>query len=96
MLRMHVFTVPWYKHKPTLVRARQSGAHIEYLEPPDYHANPIDPKGSLVVREWGCDLLDYIRRSSGLETEVYLKKNRRLGLEGEFLEVFVSRKVVGG
>jgi DNA-directed RNA polymerase subunit RPC12/RpoP len=51
---LHVFTVPWYRWKPTLTRTR-AGADggLEHLEPPDYHANPVDPAGSLVITEWG-------------------------------------------
>lgn len=46
---LHVFTVPWYWWKPTLIRARVGKDGLEYLEPPDYHSNPVDPSGSLVM-----------------------------------------------
>jgi SAM-dependent methyltransferase len=88
----HVFTVPWYYWKSTLVRATLSAGQVQHLLPPDYHGNPIDARGSLVVREWGLDLLDFIRESSGLQTAVVRVWDRRLGIDGEFREVFVSRK----
>jgi SAM-dependent methyltransferase len=88
----HVFTVPWYYWKPTLVRAVREGNGIRHLEPPDYHANPIDPQGSLVFREWGWDLCDFIYEHSGMTTTAIRIQDRSRGIEGKFIEVFVSRK----
>ena len=89
---LHVFTVPWYRWKPTLVRARASGNGIEHLEEPDFHRNPVDPEGSLVATEWGFELPDVISRSSGLTTTAYRPHDPRLGIVGDFLDVLVSRK----
>lgn len=90
----HVFTVPYYRGKKTVVRARtsESGA-IEHLMKADYHFNPIEAEGSLVVREWGDEICDLIYRASGMTTAIYGFFDPRFGLEGEFLDVFVSRKV---
>jgi SAM-dependent methyltransferase len=89
----HVFTVPWYWWKKTLVRAvRNEEGTTTYLEPTDYHGNPIDKKGSLVVTEWGPDLCDFIYRSSGLTTTAILIHDLKLGLAGEFCEVFISSR----
>ena len=92
----HVFTLPWYWWKETLVRARRKeSGKLEYLEKPDYHGNPIDKKGSLVVTEWGLDLCDFIYRNSGLTTTALLIRDVKLGLAGEFCEVFISAKRKG-
>jgi SAM-dependent methyltransferase len=89
----HVFTVPYYRGKETVIRARATdGDKIEYLAEPDYHGNPIDPKGSLVVTEWGDEICDFIFYASGMTTSIFNFFDTRLGLEGEFLDVFVSRK----
>ncbi len=88
----HIFTVPWYHWKPTLVRAVIENGKTKLLEPPDFHANPIDPEGSLVVREWGPDLPHFIFEHSGMLTEVFDRKDTSAGIDAEFLEVFVSRK----
>jgi len=89
----HVFTVPWYWWKETLVRAsRAEDGTVRNLEPPDYHGNPIDEKGSLVVTEWGRELCDFIWRSSAMTTTAILIRDTRLGLAGEFCEVFISSK----
>lgn len=89
----HVFTVPWYWWKETLVRAtRGEDGEIKHLETADYHGNPIDEKGSLVVTEWGRELCDFIYRTSGATTTAILIRDMRLGLAGEFCEVFISTK----
>jgi hypothetical protein len=88
----HVFTVPFVRGHATFVRAEMTPVGLHHLAPPNYHRNPIDNEGTLVVTEWGDDLVDFIRRHSCLDTEVYDIHDRRLGLDGESLEVFVSRK----
>ncbi len=89
----HVFTVPWYWWKSTLVRAvRDPEGNIRHLEPPDFHGNPIDEKGSLVITEWGHELCDFIYRASGLTTTAILICDMKMGLAGKFCEVFISTR----
>jgi len=89
----HVFTVPWYYWKPTFVRAvRLPDGTVRHLAKPDFHGNPIDAKGSLVVTEWGVDLADFVYRCSGLTTTAVHLNDRRQGIEGQFIEIFISRK----
>jgi len=89
----HVFTVPWYWWKDTLISAvRGKDATIEYIEKPHYHMNPIDAEGSLVVTEWGRDVCDFIYRVSGATTTAILIENVGLGIKAEFNEAFVSAK----
>ena len=90
---VHVFTMPWYPSiKQSVQRAKLEEGKIVYLKEPVYHANPISDKGSLVTYDWGLDFVDIIYEYCGLTTTIYLEKNRNLGLDGEFLEVFISRK----
>ncbi|MBI5885215.1 MAG: class I SAM-dependent methyltransferase [Deltaproteobacteria bacterium] len=88
----HVFTVPYYYWKPTLIRAVETPDGIKYLEEKQFHGNPVDKEGSLVVTEWGPDFVDRIYRESKMTTAIYHIKDRSLGIDGKFLEVFVSRK----
>jgi SAM-dependent methyltransferase len=88
----HVFTIPWYPGQETMVRAVRVNGSVKHLLPPDYHVNPMDDEGSLVVTEWGRDVADFIYRASGLTTTVFWINDRSRGIEGEFREVFVSRK----
>ena len=60
---------------------------------PDYHGNPIDAAGSLVITEWGDELGDFVFRSSGLTTTILNFYDPRFGLKGEFLDVLIGRKV---
>jgi SAM-dependent methyltransferase len=88
----HVFTVPWWPDKPTIVRARRTSEGVEHLLRPRYHSDPIDPEGTLVVRQWGRDLVEFIHDACGLATEVHDPQDRRLGLAGRFQQVFVTRR----
>lgn len=88
----HVFTVPWYYWKQTLVRATQEDGRINHLLSPVYHGNPIDSAGSLVVTEWGDDFVDFIYKNSGMTTTVIDISDKNMGIEGKFREVFISRK----
>ena len=88
----HIFTVPWYAPKSTLIRAAETVEGIEYYAEKDYHGNPIDKGGVLVVTEWGMSLPEFIFKHSGLVTTVFVTQDQHIGLAGEFLEVFMSRK----
>lgn len=83
----HVFTVPIYDRRETLVRVDSDGT---VLLDPDYHDSPEGP--ALVVREWGLDLPAFVDDATGLRTSVYVPKSRWHGVAGEFLDVLVSRK----
>lgn len=90
----HIFTIPWY---PDNIKSKQraiiKNGKLQHLDKPLYHGNPIDSSGSLVVYEYGADLVDQIYRSTKMSTIVYLCRDRTLGLDGKFLEVFISRKI---
>jgi hypothetical protein len=65
---------------------------LQHFVPPEYHANPIDSQGSLVVTEWGMDFCDFIFKASGLTTTVVHIRDRRQGIDGKFIEIFISRR----
>jgi SAM-dependent methyltransferase len=88
----HVFTVPWYYWKKTIVRAQEQNGEMLHLLPPEYHGNPINKSGSLVMREWGFDLADFILQSSGLVTTAIRIHDPWKGIEAKFMEVFISIK----
>jgi SAM-dependent methyltransferase len=90
---MHVFTTPLVrKYEATIQRARRSAGRIEHLLPPEYHGNPIDSSGSLVVWHFGYDLADRIQLASGMTSTVYVIDNLDLGIRAEYIEVIVSRR----
>lgn len=89
----HVFTVPCDFTSRTVERASLApNGEITHHQPPVYHGNPIDNKGSLVFRDWGCDLPDFIRKACGMETEVIRLDSFWQGIPPDRNEVFISRK----
>lgn len=88
----HVFTIPYHPHQASRPRARIVNGQIEHLLAAEYHGNPVSADGSLVVTDWGHDMIDIIRDCSGLETEIVDLRDQRLGIEGECLEIFISYK----
>ena len=90
----HVYTVPYYRGKKTVVRAEPNEkGGVTHLLKPEYHGNPIDDTGSLVITEWGDELCDFVFRSCRMTTTILNFHDSRLGLKGEFLDVLISRKV---
>ena len=90
---MHIFTMPWYPLiKLSVQRAKFENNEIIFLEKPVYHGDPINDKGSLVTYDWGRDFPFLVCQFSSLLTTIFTVKDRQLGLDGKFLEVFISRK----
>ena len=88
----HVFTVPLYRRKATVVRAKPGPDGPDLLLPAEYHGDPVNANGSLVVREWGDDIVSFIKEHADMDTERHEVTDRELGLDGEFLDVLVSLK----
>jgi SAM-dependent methyltransferase len=92
---VHVWTVPIHAGRATVVRAEPDGAGgVRHLMEPDYHGNPLGGR-SLVVREWGDDLVAYVDGVSDVRTTRYDEDSRWHGLLGAMKDVLVSRKVAG-
>jgi SAM-dependent methyltransferase len=90
---IHVWTTPQYRDlESSKSRVRRSAAGLEYLVPPEYHGDPVNPDGALVTFDWGKDLPSRVEVDSGMRTGVFRLESRSHGLLGEFLEVFVSHK----
>lgn len=94
---VHIFTTPMYPFKKTTPRIRMEGNTRKLVLPPIYHGNPISQEGSLVTFEWGgYDFLKMIDEKTGMESRVVefpnSRENFENGLEGDFLQVIVSKK----
>jgi 2-polyprenyl-3-methyl-5-hydroxy-6-metoxy-1,4-benzoquinol methylase len=91
---VHIASVPLVrKWQPSFTRVRLTpDGKYEYLLPPDYHGNPVDPSGSLVVTDWGYDIAAFFKQHSGMDTVIMQIDNINLGIRAEFIEVVVSRK----
>lgn len=89
----HVFTVPKEKHlSVSRPRARPVNSEIEYLHDPVYHGSPVGDGKALVTWDYGDDFEALIGRWSGGVTTTYVTRDRSLGIDGEYIEVFVTRK----
>ena len=90
----HVCGVPLVnKHRPSQVWAtRHQGGSPNFLHEPDYHENPVDPKGSPVTMHWGYDIVEFIKKATGLETTIEYVDDLSQGIRAEYIEVLVTRK----
>jgi SAM-dependent methyltransferase len=66
---------------------------VSFIYEADYHANPINPEGSAVFWHFGYDIAQIFTTCSNLKTMVIMVNDKHLGIEGELLEVIVSRKI---
>lgn len=66
---------------------------IEFLkQPPEYHGNPIDNKGALVVWDFGYDIHQTIPKWAPFGVEISRFNDYHQGILGEYTEVMVCRK----
>lgn len=88
-----IATVPIIlKTKPSQRRASLvDGGIVHHLEA-QYHGNPISSDGSLVVIDWGYDIVSYLQYHSGLNFIMIQIDNIDLGIRGDYIEVLVGIK----
>jgi hypothetical protein len=91
---MHIFTVPIVnKDQPTEVCAIfKDNGDVKFLKVPDYHGNPVNDQGALVVTRWGYDICDFIFNSCGLATKVINIDSLDLGIRADYNEVLITTK----
>jgi hypothetical protein len=86
----HIFTVPYYFDRPTLIRVDTTQAEDIFLLPPEYHGDSVGGR-TLAYRMYGIDLLETLREI-GFTTEIRLSdlSDMKFGIVNSF--VFVSQK----
>jgi SAM-dependent methyltransferase len=91
---LHVFSVPLVnKHRSSQRWATQGDdGEPVFLHEPDYHGNPIDPRGSPVTMHWGFDIVEHIREACGLDTVIEHPDDLGRGIRAEYIEILVTRK----
>ncbi|MGC1507642.1 class I SAM-dependent methyltransferase [Ketobacter sp.] len=65
---------------------------VQFVGEPEFHGNPIDPKGSPVFWHYGYDLANELSRWAGFISMIVSNVIPGRGLEAEFNEVVVCRK----
>lgn len=90
----HIFTVPIInKNLPSEVWASSDkNGRVVYHQPPEYHGNPIDDKGSLVTMHWGYDIAEFIQRHTGMYSTLLQIDDPAKGIRAEYIDVVISRK----
>jgi SAM-dependent methyltransferase len=87
---LHVFTVPVTTGMATRTRAELRDGAMHHLLPPEYHRDPSDPRGSLVVTDFGDDLAAFVQ-AHGLRCRVEAVQDAQAGIP-QPIEVFVASK----
>lgn len=91
---VHVFTAPKHKNiTEGYARAVIENGEVKHLLEPMYHGNPIGDGRALVTWDYGDDFEAWIWDWCGYPTITYVTRDRTLGLDGEYLEVFVTHKI---
>jgi SAM-dependent methyltransferase len=90
----HVFTAPKHKGlRQTRQRSRRENGRLVHLLDEQYHGNPIGDGRALVTWDYGDDFEVCLWEWCGYPTVTYVMRDRSLGIDGEYLEVFVTRKL---
>ena len=89
----HIFTVPIVNgSKPSVRRARLTNGTVEHLAEPQFHGNPMSAEGSLVVIDWGYDMIPYLAAQSGLPIVVVEIDDISRGIRAVYIDVLVAQK----
>jgi hypothetical protein len=90
----HVFTTPKHKElRATRQRAALENGHVVHVLDAEYHGNPIGDGRALVTWDYGDDFEIYLWAWCGYPTVTYVVRDRSYGIDGEYLDVFVTRKL---
>ena len=88
----HIFTVPCFFDRKTLVRVDTTGTEDVHLLPPEYHGDSI--RGQILAyRTFGFDIFE-VSSNCGFHTEVFFSKyvDQKAGIFDSY--VFVAHKLV--
>jgi SAM-dependent methyltransferase len=90
----HIFTAPLVNKARATERraARESDGRIVHHFEPEYHGNPVDPRGSLVTMNWGYDISTRILRASAMNSVIVQIDDIDRGVRAEYIDVIVSMK----
>ena len=92
----YLHTFPIRKHLTAaatpLARLNEDGSVTHLSAKPEYHGNPVDPKGSLVTFDYGYDVSRQIAEWAPFDVRISRFWDQTHGLIGEYTEVVVCRK----
>jgi len=90
----HIFSVPLVKkHKPSEKWAlKGADGEPKFIKEPEWHGNPVDKKGSPVTMHWGFDIINYIKESTQMDSEIIYINDLSYGIRAEYIEIIVTKK----
>lgn len=92
----HVFTAPKNKNlRVSRPRTQLRDGVVVNLVEPEFHGNPVADGRSLVTWDYGDDFESLLWSWCGYPTTTYVTRDRSLGIDAEYIEVFVTRKIGG-
>lgn len=81
-----------YDRDETIVKAVQHGDRIEHLAEPEYHADPLDPRGALVYQIPAWDILELARKQGFRSAEMRFVSSQLRGITAtELAGIFLMR-----
>jgi len=91
---IHIFTAPKFEkliksYRRSLIN---SSGEVFHLFIPEYHGNPVGDGKALVTWHFGDDFEYLLSQWSGLPVTTYVTRDRDLGIDAKFNEVFVMYK----
>jgi SAM-dependent methyltransferase len=87
------FSIPFHETPESRQRATVRDGQIVELLPPEYHGNPVDPKGSLVFYEHGWDILQRCSNAGFADAYVLCYWSLLYGYLGAGLQlIFVAER----
>ena len=69
----------------------EKDGEIIHLKEQIYHGNPVSSESSIVTYDWGYDFIECTHGKANMTTTVLNGCDRKRGIEGEFIEVFISK-----
>lgn len=89
----HICTVPLVnKSKPTEKWSILRNGEVLFLHKPEYHGNPVDPKGSPVSYHYGYDFAFLVQSWASFSTTMAYIDDITYGIRAEYIEVMVMKK----
>lgn len=91
---IHIFTAPKHKHiLKSYARSVLKDGIVEHQFEPVYHGSPVGDGRALVTWDYGADFDDLLQSWSGYNTSAFVIRDRSHGIDGEYLDVFVTQKL---
>ena len=88
-----LFTVPFIiNSEKNIIRAYIKNGKIIHILSPEYHADPVNPKGCLCYYHFGWEILDDLKDAGFKESYVIIYWSKDYAYLGNFQVIFIAKK----